>query len=190
MAPTRWACRCCLRARVPDVALEPDPRDSMAEIHQMALSTAADEGISLELHRAELFDAHNFGQFDEILCLGIIYHLRYPQFTIDYLSTLSTKTVVLATQTHPGKGDERLAMFNRMDETVWPGTKSTRDMLLTGWRMTRPLLKRMMEWGGFTDIESLTPENYDFPDKPIRGLTNTAYYRARILKPVDPFQAY
>lgn len=178
------------RAGAEVVALEPDPRDRMAERHKLALQMAADEGLKLTVHRAELFDAHEYGAFDEVLCLGILYHLRYPQFTIDYLSTLDTKTIVLATQTHASGANERLALFNRKDTTVWPGTQGTEPLLLTGWHPTRPLLKLMMEWGGFTDIQSLTDESFDFPSKPVKGLTNTAYYRARKARTVDPFKAY
>lgn len=178
------------RAGAEVVALEPDPRNRMAEVHAIAKQMADAEGLKLEVHNAELFDAHKYGDFDEVLCLGILYHLRYPQFAIDYLSTLPTKTVVLATQTHPVQGDEVLAMFNRMDKSVWPGTAATERMLLTGWHPSRDLLKLMMQVGGFVDIHSLTAENVDFPKKPARGLTNTAYYRARIGTPVDPFKAY
>ncbi len=144
------------------------------------------------MHNAELFDAHNYGKFDEVLCLGIIYHVRYPQLTIDYLSTLETEKVVLSSQTHRCTGKEELGLFNRGDYTVWPIAKKVRNvggLGFRGWHPTRKMLRKMLEWGGFTDIESLTDEDFDFPKKPREGLTNTSYYRARRGTTVDPMKA-
>ena len=183
------------RAGAKVVALEPGMKNDLQrynKAHYIALKMARGEGLSVTLHSAELFDAHSYGKFDEVLCIGLLYHFRYPQFTIDYLSTFPTKTVVLGTQTHPVQGQEQLAMYNRQDKAVWPlaGKPGRHDPLLTGWHMTRPLLKRMLENGGFANIESLTPVDVDFPKKARPHLTNSAYYRARVAEPVDPFKAY
>ena len=175
------------RAGASVVALEPDPHVRLWQRQELALQMARDEGLDLELHQAELFDAHGYGRFDEVLCLGLIYHLRYFQFTIDYLSTLETETVVLASQTHPVVGRETLALYNRADEAVWPRPKGH---VLHGWHPTRPLLKAAMASAGFTDIVSLTDETVDFPEMPVKGLTNSAYYRARRGQPVDPFKVF
>jgi hypothetical protein len=165
------------------VALEPDPRDRLAERQKIVLDYARQEGLSIELHQAEFFDAKQYGAVDEVLFLGVLYHFRYFQFTLDFLSTLDTKTVVVATQTHPG---ENIALFNRKDPEVWP-KKRSRPML--GWHATRAALRQSMKAAGFTGLQSLTSSNINFPRKP-RGLTNSAYYRATKGETVDPFVVY
>ncbi|WP_296815459.1 hypothetical protein [Brevundimonas sp.] len=171
------------RAGASIIALEPDPRDRLAERQKIALDMAKKERLNIDLQQAEFFDAKQFGAVDEVLFLGVLYHFRYFQFTLDFLSTLDTKTVVVATQTHPG---DSIALFNRKDPDVWP-MKRSRPLL--GWHATRPALRQSLRAAGFTDLQSLTNSTINFPKKP-KGLTNSAYYRATKGEEVDPFKVY
>jgi hypothetical protein len=71
-----------------------------------------EEGLKLLVKKLGLFDAQQFKGFDVVLCLGLLYHFRYPQLVLDYLSTLEMDWLFLSTQVHPGTS---LFMFNRVD---------------------------------------------------------------------------
>lgn len=164
------------------VALEPDPyNNTIAKARTIVDQVIEDESLDLILKRAEVYDAHNFGVFDVIVCFGLIYHLRYPQLLLDYLSSIGMDYLFISTQTHPGND---LALFNRRDPKVLPPGHIPQDVILSGWHPTRPLFQKMLEWAGFGDIKSLTETEYNFPNKQ-SGLTNSSYFRARHKKKVD-----
>jgi SAM-dependent methyltransferase len=153
-------------------AAEPwKPNDAAQEL-------ARKEGLDLEWSKAGLFDSHKLGCFDTIVCFGLIYHFRNPQYVLDYLSSLGATTLYLSCQTIPG---DELVMRNRNDNNekhrVHDGVR--------GYEPTHRLLRLMMSAAGFGSIELLTDREYVRPEKP-RGLTNTAYYRATLIRSVDP----
>ncbi|MGK2954752.1 MAG: class I SAM-dependent methyltransferase [Solirubrobacterales bacterium] len=160
---------------------EPDPfRNTLAQTHELLLRLREDEQLDLTIERKTLFECHTLPRHDVVLCLGLMYHFRYPQMLIDYLSSLRPEFLFISSQTHPST---ELALFNRagiLSKDHFPD-----DLVLTGWHPTRPLLERMLKWAGFIEVESLTKEPFDFPRKP-PGATNSAYYKARLSNPVDP----
>jgi 2-polyprenyl-3-methyl-5-hydroxy-6-metoxy-1,4-benzoquinol methylase len=165
------------------IALEPDPYNNTIGLsRELVESVARDENLDLTLERAGLFDARNYGDFDAILCLGLIYHFRQPQYILDYLSSIKTTHLFISTQTHPG---DSLALYNRRHPGVLPDGFLPDETPLTGWHPTRPLFKKMLNWAGFTDVVSLTDKEYNFPNKQ-KGLTNSAYFRATQEFQVDP----
>ena len=58
------------------------------------------------------------------------------------------------------------------------------------WYPTRDLFKAMLISAGYSDVQPLTDETFNFPKKP-EGLTNSAYFKAIKLRkePVDPIEA-
>jgi 2-polyprenyl-3-methyl-5-hydroxy-6-metoxy-1,4-benzoquinol methylase len=168
------------------VAIDPDPySNTIALARGVVERIIREENLQIALHRAELFDAHNFGKFDAVLCLGLIYHFRYPQYVVDYLSTLEVHHLFISTQTHPGSD---LALVNRRDPSVLRPDFLSDDIVLTGWHPTRPLFERMLGWAGFGEITPLTDQSINFPQKP-PGLTNSAYYRATKVHSTKPHVA-
>lgn len=162
---------------------EPDPYgNTIGRTRDVIGELAAAEGLQLAIDEADLFSCHSLERHEVVLCLGLLYHFRYPQLILDYLSSLEPRWLFLSSQTHPS---DELALFNRASPGIMNPDYLAPETRLTGWHPTRPLLERMLEWAGFTEITDLTDRRYDFPQKP-RGATNSAYYRARLESPVDP----
>lgn len=155
---------------------EPDPYRNNLALSRTSLCRA--EGLSLAIKPDDFFECRDLPRHDVIICLGLIYHFRHPQLMLDILSSMRPEFLFVSTQTHPGTD---LVMTNR--KGVLPAKFFKDSMPLTGWHPTRPLFERMLRWAGFDDIISLTGEN--FPNKQV-GLTNSAYYRARCVGPIDP----
>jgi hypothetical protein len=171
-------------------AAEPDPyKNNKAFAVKILKEIIQQEGLNLTLCDEPLFNAHLLGAHDTILCLGLIYHFRDPQFVLDYLSELDHKELIISTQTHPGEG---LFMYNRKDPEIIkiPNFWDKHNDSISGWHPTRNLFEAMLVSAGYTNIQPLTDTKYNFPKKP-EGLTNSAYYRAIKDKqePVDPIEA-
>ena len=165
---------------------EPDPYgNNLGLTRDLLARIQADEQLQLEITNADLFSCHELERHDVVLCLGLLYHFRDPQFAFDYLSSLEPRFLFVSCQTHPS---DELAMFNRAQPGILPRGHLSDDIVLTGWHPTRPLLERMLAWAGFQNIVSLTAERFDFPRKP-EGATNSAYYRAELDRSVDPDDA-
>lgn len=62
---------------------------------------------------------------------------------------------------------------NRVNPGIMKVGFSSDDIVLTGLHPTRPLFEKMLEWSGFSNIQSLTEEDYDFPRK-MQGTTNSS----------------
>jgi SAM-dependent methyltransferase len=164
-------------------SLEPDPYNNTIGLSRVLInSLTKEENLNLTIIDKGLFDADQYRGYDIVLCLGLLYHFRYPQYILDYLSTLEMEILFLGTQVHPG---ESLCLMNRRDKSVLKPGLLPDETVLSGWHPTRPLLERMLEWAGFVDIVSLTDSDYVFPNKQ-KGLTNSAYYRCRRTKTVNP----
>lgn len=164
-------------------AIEPDPYgNTYAVAKEIVADLISSEGLHLHVEKAGLFDAHLFGSYDVILCLGLLYHFRYPQYILDYLSTIEMDTLILSTQVAPG---EEYALVNRASPGILKTGLLGNEVLLSGWHPTRPLIERMLAWAGFGEITSLTSKPFVFPEKQ-KGLTNSAYYRAKKISSCPP----
>lgn len=168
------------------VAAEPDPyRNTRAEARSVLDAVIANESLDLMLCDEGIFDAHVLGRFDVVMCLGLVYHFRDQQFVLDYLSTLDADDLIISNQTHPGDG---LMMVNRIDGSVPApvGFWASYTDPLSGWHPTRPMFERMLRHAGFGEVTPITDPAINYPDKPLRGVTNSAYYHALRVKSVDP----
>lgn len=161
---------------------EPDPyRNNLALARPVLENLIEQEALPISISNDDFFAcASNQRQYDIIVCLGLIYHFRYPQLMLDMLSAMRSTYLFISTQTHPGTD---LALFNRASPGILPSGFLSKDIPLTGWHPTRKLFERMLEWAGFTDVISLTDGDFS---QQRAGLTNSAYYRARCISPKDP----
>lgn len=162
---------------------EPDPYGtSITLTRDLVMQFADREGLDVRISDADLFSSNELGWHDTILCLGLLYHFRYPQLVLDYLSSLEPRWLFVSCQTHPS---DELALYNRASPGLLRRNHLRPDLILAGWHPTRALLERMLESAGFTDVTDLGDRRYDFPEKP-KGATNSAYYSARLRAPVNP----
>lgn len=155
---------------------EPDPyENNFSRGSDAFYRTISKENLAVEYRRIDLFESLSLNaEFDVIVCLGLIYHFKYPQLIIDHLSQMAPDYLFISTQTHPGT---ELAMYNRQHPGILPERLLDPNGALTGWHPTRPLFEAMLRAGGFDEVASLT-ESLNFPNK-LPGLTNSAYYRAK-----------
>lgn len=168
------------------VAAEPDPYKNCKTIALPVLQQVIEaEGLDLTLVDEGIFDVGKLGYFDTILCLGLVYHFRDQQFVLDYLSGLSFQHLVISTQTY---NDSRLLMMNRFDPDAGLPERFLKAATqpLSGWHSTRPMFTRMLEFAGFVDVRPLTDPSVNFPNAPLPGVTNSAYFRATRDRTIDP----
>jgi len=174
------------RAGASVLAAEPDPyKNSRAKAIEVLRDVIHRESLDLSFSDAGIFETHDLGAFDTVLCLGLVYHFRDQQFVLDYLSTLDMQDLVISNQTHPG---DQLAMMNRMDPSVSvpKGFWDKYSDPLSGWHPTRPIFERMLRHAGFDQVTPLTDTSVNYPKKPIEGVTNSSYYRAVKMRSIDP----
>ena len=141
---------------------------------------AEEEGLTIEWSKAGLFDSRALGPFDTIICFGLLYHFRNPQYVLDYLSSLGSPVLYLSCQTIPGDG---LVMQNRNETGLRELSSKTG---IRGWEPTHRMLRAMMGAAGFGEIALLTDRAYNLATGRPSGLTNSAYYRAVLGRRVDP----
>jgi len=170
------------RQKAEVVAIEPDPKSkNLKSVKDIVEDLIKKEELDLNIYDAGLFDAHLFGEFDIVLCLGLIYHFRYPQYLLDYLSNIEMTHLYISTQTYPS---EQLMLVNRCDTSIFAEGHYSSKVILKGWHPTNPLFERMLLWAGFQDIELLTDKDMYF-GRSVKGLTNSAYYKAKKNLTVD-----
>ena len=152
-----------------------DPVDDLSAAKEISNN----EKLEIEFGNQELFESHTLGQFDVVVCFGLIYHFRNPIYVLDYLPSLQAPILYISTQTSPG---DELKLENRARGNI----PKERDMAhgARGWQPTYAMFYRMLESSGFGNIELLTDRPYSFPEKP-PGATNSAYYRADLHYPVE-----
>jgi len=163
---------------------EPDPyKNTLQRSLDTVRGIVADEKLDLDIQQLDLIQTRQLPAHDVILCLGLLYHFKYPQYIIDTLSWMKPAFLFLSCQTHPS---DDIAMYNRRHPGILARNHFERVTYpLSGWHPTRSALKLMLEAGGFGEIVDLTNKRYDFPQK-MPGLTNTTYYRAKCLAPKNP----
>ncbi len=112
-----------------------------------AQEVAKAEKLTMEWSATDLFSSHTLGRFDTIVCFGLIYHFRHPQYVLDYLSSLEAPVLYLSSQTMPG---EKLLMRNRNENRK----EHSRHGGVRGYEPTHHLLRSMMRASGFGSISN------------------------------------
>jgi hypothetical protein len=125
---------------------------------------------------------YKFGEFNVVLCLDLIYHFRYPQYIIDYLSTLKIAHLFISTQTHPRP---QLSRVNRREPSVLPSGFLSEDIVLTGLASDTPTVRKDVTLDRIRrDNPAYRPVDRVSAEPP--GLTNSACYRATRVRSTDP----
>jgi 2-polyprenyl-3-methyl-5-hydroxy-6-metoxy-1,4-benzoquinol methylase len=170
------------------IAAEPDPySNNMSLTKDLLLEIADEEDLDIKVVNNDFLSSHEIvnqieGGVDVIFCFGLLYHFRYYMYLLDYLSSLNPEVLFVSTQTHDSK---ELALFNRVNPGIMREDFFDEKTVLTGWHPTRPLFEKMLEWSGFSNIQSLTEKEYNFPHKQ-KGCTNSAYYKTDLISRKDP----
>lgn len=159
------------------IAAEPDPyKNNKSLTKNLIEDLILKENLTMKLVDNDFSTIHK---------LGLIYHFKNPQFLLDYLNQnmkINSK-LFISTQTH---SSDKLIMINRMDEQVLKKKilETNNKSILSGWHITNNLFNKMLQTSGFNNIKLLT-KPCDFPEKPNKFLTNSAYYIAEKNKNLD-----
>lgn len=159
-------------------AVEPNPvaRRQFEFAYSMVSKS---ENLRINYSGGTLFSLDRSHHYDIILFLGLVYHFRYPQLILDYLGGFNGDRFIISSQTHKS---DRLIMLNRKEATpqFYGGEP------LAGYHPSRPLLKAMIQWAGFSDVRECVTEHTgrDFEDR-VHKITNSAYFLAHRGKVVD-----
>lgn len=90
------------------------------------------------------------GQFDVVLFLGVLYHLRHPLLALERIASV-TRTLLILETVVDMVGIRRPAM------AFYPGRELNNDPT-NWWAPNVPALHGMLQSVGFTDVRTVTPE--------------------------------
>ena len=90
------------------------------------------------------------GQFDVVLFLGVLYHLRHPLLAVERIASV-TRTLLILETVVDMVGIRRPAM------AFYPGRELNNDPT-NWWAPNVPALHGMLRSVGFTDVRTITPE--------------------------------
>jgi SAM-dependent methyltransferase len=125
----------------------------------------------------DIYDLSDIGQFDIVACVGLIYHLRYPQLLLDALSTKCKDLFFVSTQIH---GTENFVMRNRAANQRDPKDVGT----LYGYEPSEAMFVEMISSAGFNNVKMLSRHPHEGASVG-NTLGNFVYYGANINKPSD-----
>lgn len=121
------------------------------------------------IHNADVHQMLEFGTFDIVACVGLVYHLRHPQLALDQLSHVARGPLLISTQTTPG---DALTLTSR-------GTK--RGRFSATWEPTEAAFAGMLRDTGFRDVEVLSTKPHA-GESPGNILGNRSYFFAQFGK--------
>lgn len=124
----------------------------------------------VKIIRCDLFDVLDLGQFDIVAYVGLFYHIRYPQLSLDMLTSVCNGKLLASTQTIPGPG---LHMVNRAQK--WAKDRKLGE--LYGWEPTEQLFTDMLAHAGFQNIKLLSTSPHP-GETPGNILGNRSYFIA------------
>ena len=166
--------------------VEPDPLGrSLARSRKLLDEQVERESLHLNIVESDLFGCHKLPRHEIILFLGLVYHFRYPQYCLDYLSTLEPKELFVSSQTYESKA---LVLANRLNEGFMRPDQFPSSIPIAGFHPSHSMLRVMLEAAGFDELVMLTDREYCAPEKPFPDVTNSAYYRAQFKRRLDPEQ--
>ena len=102
------------------------------------------------VEQRDLYRGIRFGRHDIVVCVGLLYHLRYPQLVLDMLAHVCTGRFFCSTQTIHG---EELVLQNRAQKVR---SKDAPLGGLHGWEPTERVFLDMIAWAGFREVEVIS----------------------------------
>jgi tRNA (mo5U34)-methyltransferase len=139
-------------------------------------------GLDIEYHNMSIYDVGSIdGSFDIVLFLGLLYHLRYPQLSLDLLATKCVGTLIINTPIVRSEA--------RLMELRVPGSTERIDQAgearFNWWFPSPTALRTMLAVAGFTDIVEFASSETPFvssstdADNTSAFGTGTVHLRAR-----------
>lgn len=151
-------------------------------------------------------DFTEFGSFDVVLCLGLLYHIAKPIEMFENVSRASTDLLLIDTGVASQAGSVVELRRESIDEprnaidyeyTMWPTRRAVIDMVSQFGYDTVPLRPKIADYGGMmdylsghrfafvgakvTDLSRLSSVRTDPPFAGLERLTQKAFSRARAL---------
>ncbi len=125
----------------------------------------------IEIQRRDIYSCLDLDtRFDIVCYVGLSYHLRYPQLTLDLLSRLCGRMLLASSQTIAG---EELAMRNR----AW-NLEDRPTEVLYGWEPTETLFASMIAQAGFQDVRLVSTQPHPGEQPPRNICGNRSYFIA------------
>jgi tRNA (mo5U34)-methyltransferase len=103
----------------------------------------------VEFRKAGVYDLNpeEFGMFDVVLCLGVLYHLRHPLLGMERIYSVTKEMLILETHYDPYHLGKPLAVFYENNET--------NDDVTTWWGFNESGLLALLRAAGFKKPEVL-----------------------------------
>lgn len=134
-------------------------------------------GIEFHTIDAQSAALSELGQFDLVLCFGLLYHLENPFLTVRYLYRLTSKLLLVESVTYPGSEPT----MELVDETP----NEDQGLRHIAFYPTEACLVKMMYRAGFQHVFRFTP----LPDHPhYRGSRSTPRLRTMLAASHQPLQ--
>jgi tRNA (mo5U34)-methyltransferase len=104
----------------------------------------------VEFYRLDLqtLDPAQLGQFDVVLCLGVLYHLKHPLLGLEQLAKLTKDTLILETEVTE-------SIINQSGMRFIEGLYHGRD-ITTWWVPSVSCVQQMARAAGFQRVETIT----------------------------------
>jgi tRNA (mo5U34)-methyltransferase len=119
-------------------------------------------GLSIELYERSAYDILDWGPFDIVVCVGVLYHLRHPLLALDNIAMICRERL-FAQMVIRGSVDEfapdqnyPLSENDVYNDPAFPRMyfveKSVNDDTTNWWFATRSCMTAMLRSAGFCDI--------------------------------------
>jgi len=142
--------------------LEPDPLErSIGTSIDFIKEIIETENLKITIVKEGLFYANKLNQHDIILFLGLIYHFKYPQYCLDFISSLNPKELYISTQI---SNIDDLTMQNRLSGML-PKGHIPSQFKLGGYHPSHKLFRLMLNSAGFRNVHHLNDVEYYYPAK-------------------------
>jgi tRNA (mo5U34)-methyltransferase len=145
--------------------------DNDSNVLRQAAFVAGHFGVELELHERQAYDILDLGNFDVVLCLGVLYHLRHPLLLLDNIRLICRERLFVQ-MVMRGCADEHIAPANYdvFDTTVFETPGFPRLLFIehsinadasNWWFTNRSGLLAMLRSADFADITpTADPETF------------------------------
>jgi tRNA (mo5U34)-methyltransferase len=138
-------------------------------------------GLDIEYHNMSIYDVGSLdGGFDVVLFLGLLYHLRHPQLSLDLLAQRCEGTLIINT---PVVRSPARIMELRLPEST-ARVDQAAELRFNWWFPSPDALRTMLAVAGFTDIVEFAKTESPFvssnqnADNTSAFPTGTVYFRA------------
>lgn len=137
--------------------------DNDPNVLKQAAFLARHFSVDIEVYEREAYDILDFGRFDIVLCLGILYHLRHPLLLLDNVRQICAGRLFVQMVLRGASGDfvpladHAITEAEIFDVPEYPRLFFVERMIngdhSNWWFANRSCLLAMVRSAGFTDIQ-------------------------------------